>query len=124
MKQTTLTLVIIILLIIIGGLITWLIFGTDTSKIDELTSQIEKTRAKVDSLQNENRQLLVQVDSLRNEYEDKSKKIQQLTHHIAVQRAEYEKTLRRLREYKGTDKELLNELNRIMRLQLADSTNQ
>ena len=122
MKSTLVNVSVTILLILSAILIIRFFFWPDTSEIDRLREKIARTHAIVDSLENENNKLISEVDSIQTAYEQRSQIIQRLSLQISTQKREHEKALRRIYEFKGTDDDLLAELNRLIHVQLADST--
>jgi len=121
--KISLSLIIQIVLILAVIFLALKIFAFDAKEIDQLLAQISRTRTQVDSLRHINRNLMQQVDSLNIRFQERAQEVAALQQRISEQKRKYEKSLRSLYEFKGSDDSLLLELNRAIRAAQSDSAN-
>jgi hypothetical protein len=121
--KNTLSLIAKILLVAAVIFLAIKVFAIDGKEIDQLLARLTCTRATVDSLQQVNAKLMTQVDSLNTQFLSRAQEVEALNRRISEQKRKYEKSLRSLYEFKGSDDSLLLELNRAIRTTQSDSSN-
>jgi len=107
----------ILLIVVVAGVavvLTRLFWPTD-KEIDAGLEEIKKTKAIIDSLKNVNSRLIARVDSLQNADRDRIKEIDNLKDRIDKQQQSLRAALEALHDYKGTDGDLVRELNELIK---------
>lgn len=117
MKKTITNIIITVVAIII--LIVALKYLLVDPQIEKYISRIERTQSRVDSLQRENKQLIARIDSLDEAYQESKAKIEDLKKDIVAKNLKYQKTIRRIYEFKGSNDSLHNALNDAIRREFA-----
>lgn len=114
MKAVWKNILSIIVMAVVAVVFTKLFWPTE-KEIDIRLDEIKKTKAIVDSLKTVNTRLSAKVDSLQNAGQARLQEIDNLKDRIQKQRQSLQAALEALYEYKGTDGDLVRELNQLIK---------
>jgi len=102
-------------ILVIVAIVLTKVFWPNTKEIDARLNEIKRTKVVVDSLKMENTKLKARIDSLAKAGQTRLQEIENLKDRIQQQQQSLQAALEALHVYKGTDDDLVRELNELIK---------
>ena len=102
-------------ILVIVAIVLTKVFWPNTKEIDARLNEIKRSKVVVDSLKMENTKLKARIDSLAKAEQTRLQEIENLKDRIQQQQQSLQAALEALHVYKGTDDDLVRELNELIK---------